>query len=88
MSIYFKLFALFIFWLVSILGSYWFGWSSDANIMSSKHDLSAKILHLSMEERKRREEARKERARLMIMGFTLFVIFLVLVVIIDSAVRP
>ena len=88
MPIYFKLLALFVFWLVSILGSYWFGWSSDANIMSSKHDLSAKILHLSMEERKRREEGRKERAKLMIIGFTFFVIFLVLVVIIDYTDRP
>jgi len=87
MAIYYKLFAIVIFWLLSIIGTYWFGWSNDANLMDSKHDISARLLRISPEERMRRESTRKERAKLMIVGYSVFAVFLILIVIIDSIVR-
>ena len=55
--------------------------------MDSKHDISAKLLHLSLEERMERERSRKERAKVMIIGYSLFAIFLIIIVVIDSVVR-
>ena len=87
MSIYFKIIAIIIFWLLSVIGSYRFGWSNAANLMDSKHDISAKLLRLSIEERVQRESARRERAKLMMIGYSFFAIFLILIVIVDSVVR-
>jgi membrane-associated protease RseP (regulator of RpoE activity) len=55
--------------------------------MDSKHDISAKLLRLSIEERVQRESARRERAKLMMIGYSFFAIFLILIVIVDSVVR-
>jgi len=87
MTIYYKILAIIVFWILSTIGSYWFGWSNDANLMDSKHDISASLLRISPEERMKREASRKERAKLMIVGYSVFAILLILIVIIDSIVR-
>ena len=67
---------------------YWFGWSSDANSLNPKYDITAKLLGLTDEERRKRESLRKPRAKFMMILTTLIGLLLLLALLIQNRILP
>jgi len=87
-SIYFKLFLLFLWWSLSMTVMYWFGWSSDADSLNPKYDITAKLLGLSDEERQKRESLRRPRAKMIMILVSLISFLLVLALFIQNGILP
>ena len=87
-SVYFKLFLLFLVWFLSMTVMYWFGWSSDANTLNPTYDITAKLLGLSDEERRKRESLRRPRAKLIMILVTLISLSLLLALFIQNGILP